>query len=152
KLCVVANGVVVDPEKLLQEIDALRERGIEVGDNIRVSNRAHVVMPYHKVHDAALENVLSSSAAGNDVDLSIGTTRRGIGPAYADKVQRSTAIRMGDLLDYDCLLRKLRVICAIRTAELAALGVKAPPLDPVELARTYAAYGRRLASRIVDTT
>src|SRR5262245_48511081 len=66
KVCVVGNGVVVDPEKLLQEIDALRERGIEVGDNIKISSRAHVVMPYHKVHDAALENVLSSSATGND--------------------------------------------------------------------------------------
>jgi adenylosuccinate synthase len=159
KVCVIGNGVVVDPEKLIQEIDALRARGIEVGDNLKVSDRAHVVMPYHKDHDAALENMLASRAsapgsptAESGVDLSIGTTKRGIGPAYADKVHRSTAIRMGDLLDADLLLRKLRVICAIRTAELAALGVSAPPLDPVELTRTCAALGRRLAPRITDTT
>ena len=93
KVCVIANGVVVDPQKLVEEIDALRARGVEVGDNLRVSDRAHVVMPYHKEHDAALEQVLSSAVSG-DVDLSIGTTKRGIGPAYADKVHRSTAIRM----------------------------------------------------------
>src|SRR5436190_6159486 len=110
KVCVIANGVVVDPQKLVEEIDALRARGVEVGDNLRVSDRAHVVMPYHKEHDAALEQVLSSAVSG-DVDLSIGTTKRGIGPAYADKVHRSTAIRMGELLDADRLRAKLRVIC-----------------------------------------
>ena len=91
KLCVIGNGVVVDPEVLIEETDALRTRGVEVGDNLRVSERAHVVMPYHKEHDAALERVLSGKAAQRGVDLSIGTTRRGIGPAYADKVHRSTA-------------------------------------------------------------
>ena len=152
KVCVIANGVVVDPVALVEEIDALRARGIEVADNLRISDRAHVVMPYHKEHDAALEAVLGSHVAGEGVDLSIGTTKRGIGPAYADKVHRSTAVRMGDLLDADRLRRKLRVICAIRTAELAALGVTAPPLDADELARQYAALGRRLASHITDTT
>ena len=150
KLCVIANGVVVDPQVLFEEIDSLRDRGIEVGDNLRISDRAHVVMPYHKEHDAALEEVLSRKSG--DENLSIGTTKRGIGPAYADKVHRSTAVRMGDLLDADRLRRKLRVICAIRTAELAALGVTAPPLDADELARQYAALGRRLASHITDTT
>lgn len=150
KVCVIANGVVVDPQKLLEEIDALRARGVEVGDNLRISDRAHVVMPYHKEHDAALERVLSSAVVG-DVDLSIGTTRRGIGPAHADKVHRSTAIRMGELLDADRLRSKLRVICAIRQKELEALGVKAPPLNPDALANQYAALGRRLAPHIVDT-
>jgi adenylosuccinate synthase len=151
KLCVVANGVVVDPEFMIQEIDALRARGVEVGSNLCLSDRAHVVMPYHKVHDAALESVLSSKADG-DGDLSIGTTKRGIGPAYADKVHRSTAIRVGDLLDFERLLRKLRIICTLRSAELRALGVDAPPLDPDELARRHAAYGQRLRPSITDTT
>src|SRR5262245_21546263 len=150
KVCVIGNGVVVDPQKLVEEIDALRARGVEVGDNLRVSDRAHVVMPYHKEHDAALEQVLSS-AVGGDVDLSIGTTKRGIGPAYADKVHRSTAIRMGELLDIERLRGKLRVICAIRQKELEALGVKAPPLNPEALATQYAALGRRLAPHITDT-
>jgi adenylosuccinate synthase len=151
KTCVIANGVVVDPAKLLEEIDSLRNRGVEVGDNLRVSDRAHVVMPYHKEHDAALEDALAAGVAGSDADLSIGTTKRGIGPAYADKVHRSTAIRMGELLDADLLRAKLRVICAIRQKELEALGVKAPPLNPDALATQYAALGRRLAPHIVDT-
>ncbi len=151
KLCVIANGVVVDPEALLEEIDALRARGLEVGDNLRVSDRAHVVMPYHKVHDAALERVLAGRAGATGGNLSIGTTRRGIGPAYADKVHRSTAIRMGDLLDPVRLERRLELTCSLRTAELAALGVEAPALEPRELARRYAAHGRRLQPHITDT-
>ncbi|MCA9289774.1 MAG: adenylosuccinate synthase [Phycisphaerales bacterium] len=152
KMCVIGNGVVVDPEKLLEEIDSLRVRGIEVGDNLRVSDRAHVVMPYHKVHDAALETVLAARAEAGGRNLSIGTTRRGIGPAYADKIHRSTAVRMGDLLDEGRLLERLSVICSLRTAELAALGVDAPPLDPAALTAKYGAFGRRLASHIEDTT
>ncbi|HRQ75179.1 MAG TPA: adenylosuccinate synthase [Phycisphaerales bacterium] len=152
KTCVIGNGVVVDPEKLLQEIHGLRDRGIYIGENLRVSNRAHVVMPYHKEHDAAMENVLAGAIPGSDSDLSIGTTKRGIGPAYADKVHRSTSIRMGELLDRDLLQRKLRVICAIRTVELRALGVNAPPLDPDELAAQFSAIGRELAPHITDTT
>ncbi|MHC4099802.1 MAG: adenylosuccinate synthase [Planctomycetota bacterium] len=152
KLCVIGNGVVVDPEVLVEEIETLRGRGVEIGDNLCVSDRAHVVMPYHKEHDAALERVLSSKAAGNGANLSIGTTKRGIGPAYADKVHRSTAIRVGDLLDAERLHDKLRVICTIRDAELKALGVQAPPLDPDELARHAATYGQRMGPHITDTT
>ena len=152
KLSVIANGVVVDPEKLLEEIDTLAFRGIEVGDNLRISNRAHVVMPYHKEHDAALERVFAGSTPGKDGDFSIGTTKRGIGPAYADKVHRSTSIRMGDLLDGELLGRKLRSICAIRSLELQALGVDAPPLDADELSTRFAAIGQRLSSHITDTT
>lgn len=149
KLSVIGNGVVVDPEKLLEEIRTLRDRGIAITDNLVVSDRAHVVMPYHKEHDAALEQRLS--ATGGDSDRSIGTTKRGIGPCYADKVHRSTAIRMGDLLELDVLRAKLRVTCAIRTAELAALNVDAKPLDPDALAEQYASFGRELAPHITDT-
>jgi len=166
KLCVVGNGVVVDPEKLLEEIALLRGRGIHVADNLRISSRAHIVMPYHKSHDAALEEVLAryvdtvdeTTPVGPDdpvapatKDLSIGTTRRGIGPAYADKIQRSTAIRMEELLDEARLRRKLRVICAIRDAELRALDVKAEPLVPDALAKKYAALGEQLRPHITDT-
>ncbi len=151
KLCVIANGVVVDPIKLIEEIDMLRQRGVEIGDNLRVSDRAHVVMPYHKEHDAALEQFLAAQVQGGDGDLSIGTTKRGIGPAYADKVRRSTAIRMGDLLRPDQLRAKLRVICGIRSRELAALGVDAPPLDPDELTTEFASIGSTLEPFITDT-
>jgi adenylosuccinate synthase len=149
KECVIANGVVVDPEVLIDEMTTLRSRGVEVGANLRISDRAHVVMPYHKEHDAALERVLAESTGS---DQSIGTTKRGIGPAYADKVHRSTAIRIGDLLDPARLRGKLDVICAIRSRELEALGVSAPPLDPAALTERFAGLGRRLAPHITDTT
>jgi adenylosuccinate synthase len=149
KTCVIANGVVVDPQTLVDEIRTLRGRGVEVGDNLRVSDRAHVVMPYHKEHDAALERMLAT-ATGTDV--SIGTTKRGIGPAYADKVHRSTAVRVGDLLDAEKLRSRLSVTCAIRSKELAALGVDAPPLEPDVLTTQYAQLGRELARHITDTT
>jgi len=151
RLCVIGNGVVVDPEQLLHEIASLRERNVEVGENLKISDRAHVVMPYHKTHDGVLEALLSSAQTEGGADLSIGTTKRGIGPAYADKVHRSTAIRMGDLLDPDELRTKLRVICGIRSAELKALGLDAPPLDADKLAEQHAEYGRLLEPHITDT-
>jgi adenylosuccinate synthase len=151
KSCVIGNGVVVDPEKLLQEMEGLEARGIKVGTNLVISDRAHVVMPYHKEQDAALEEYLSGVTAGERGNLSIGTTRRGIGPAYADKVHRSTAIRMGDLLDADYLASRLQVICRLRTEELKALGVQAPPLDASALTARYAALGERLRPHVRDT-
>jgi adenylosuccinate synthase len=151
KTCVIGNGVVVDPEKLLQEIDALRTRGIRVGNNLRISDRAHVVMPYHKEQDAALEEYLGSKTAHAQGNLAIGTTRRGIGPAYADKIRRSTAIRVGDLLDPEYLRSRLHVICTLRTAELEALGVHTAPLDPDALATKYAEFGERLRPHVDDS-
>ena len=112
KINIVGNGVVVDPEKLLDEVEGLRKRGVQVGDNLRISDRAHVVMPYHKEQDAALEELLEKKS-GKLGAGQIGTTRRGIGPAYSDKVRRSTALRMGDLLDHALLLRKLETICVV---------------------------------------
>ena len=151
KVSVIGNGVVVDPEKLIQEMEGLEARGIKVGTNLVISDRAHVVMPYHKEQDAALEEYLSGVTAGERGNLSIGTTRRGIGPAYADKIHRSTAIRMGDLLDADYLASRLQVICRLRTEELKALGVQAPPLDPAALTARYAALGERLRPHVRDT-
>jgi adenylosuccinate synthase len=153
KTCVIGNGVVVDPEKLIEEMDRLRSRGVAVaGRNLLISDRAHVVMPYHKEQDAALEEFLADVAEGERGSLAIGTTRRGIGPAYADKISRSTAIRVGDLLDDAYLRDRLRVICRLRTAELAALGVRTSPLDPDALADRYAALGEQLRPHIVDST
>ena len=149
KRCVIGNGVVVDPVKLIEEIGTLHDRGIKVGEKLMISDRAHVVMPYHKEHDAALEKRLAESAGNND--QSIGTTKRGIGPAYADKIHRATAIRMGDLLDHSVLLDKLHTICSIRCAELTALGVEAPPLDAKALADEFFAYGKQLKTHITDT-
>ncbi len=151
KLNVIGNGTVIDPEKLLEEIEKLHGRGIAVAENLKVSDRAHVVMPYHKEQDAALEEFLSTKSGKDNGGLSIGTTRRGIGPAYADKVSRSTAIRIGDLLDPTILRRKLDVVCGLRTAELEALGVRTRPLRADELAERYAAVGERIRPHVTDT-
>jgi adenylosuccinate synthase len=152
KTCVIGNGVVVDPEKLLDEMETLAGRGIAIGSNLRVSDRAHVVMPYHKMHDEALEAFLGERESTGRARLAIGTTKRGIGPAYADKVYRATSIRMGELLDADRLRHRLRVICSIQTARLAALGVTDAVLDPDELTDRSAALGARLADHLTDTT
>ncbi len=150
--CVIGNGVVVDPRQLLDEIESLHQRGLPVEPHrLLISDRAHVVMPYHKEHDGAMEEMLARSVGQGDENLSIGTTRRGIGPTYADKVYRSLAIRMGDLLDADVLRQRLDVICSIRTRELEALGVQASPLDPAALTASYVALGQQLAPYITDT-
>ena len=155
KQCVIANGVVIDPMKLLEEIDALRDRGIEVGDNLRISDRAHVVMPYHKQLDAALEQWLTSSAEARCTGrgpAAIGTTKRGIGPTYADKSLRATAVRVRDLIEPGRLDERLPAICRVRAAEITALGGADVDLDPGELTEWAASVGRRLAPFVVDTT
>jgi len=151
KVCVIGNGTVVDPEKLLEEIDGLRARGIEVGDNLRISSRAHLVLPYHKEQDAAYEEFLAARSGLGAATAAIGTTRRGIGPAYADKVRRSTAIRMGDLLHPARLRQRLELSCGLRAAEMRALGVETPPPDPAQMAEWCLAMGTRLAPFIEDT-
>jgi adenylosuccinate synthase len=151
KLCVIGNGVVVDPETLIEEIESLRRRGVEVGDNLRISNRAHLVLPYHKEQDAAYEEFLAARTGLGETGAAIGTTRRGIGPAYADKVRRSTALRVGDLLHPTRLRERLELACRLRAAEMTALGVTTPPPDPVELAARFAAFGDTLRPHIEDT-
>jgi adenylosuccinate synthase len=92
KVCVIANGCVVDPEQLVKEVEALRARGVSIGgSNLLLSDRAHLVMPYHKLLDQLSEQKKESSG-----QRKIGTTGRGIGPAYVDKVARS-GLRVGDL-------------------------------------------------------
>ena len=117
KVNVVGNGVVIDPAQILKEIDELSARGIAVGDNLRLSDRAHVVFPYHKKQDALLEAALS--AARGD-DQKIGTTGRGIGPCYADKALRTTAVRLGELLDADRFREKLAQEVRIKSGRRAA--------------------------------
>ncbi len=154
KICVVGNGVVVDPHQVVKERDALISRGIEVSpERLRISDRAHVVMPWHKTLDAALENLLSASDSnGGKVDQSIGTTRRGIGPAYADKITRATAIRMGDLLDRAHLSERLEIVTHVKNAQLLAFDPDHQPFDVAALIEEYAALGRELGPHICDTT
>ncbi|MEI7837503.1 MAG: adenylosuccinate synthase, partial [Planctomycetota bacterium] len=140
---VVGNGVAFDPEVFLQELDGLTERQVAWGPaNIRISHAANVVMSYHK-----LEDKLGEVALG---EAKIGTTARGIGPCYADKARRSTAIRVADLINPDVLSGKIRHIVAIKNKTFAAL-YAAAPIDPEGVIEQYVAFGRRLAPLIGNT-
>jgi len=138
--CIVGNGVVVDPKVLLAEIEELAAHGVGV-DNLFVSDRAHVVMPYHAILDRLEEETRG--------DQRIGTTGRGIGPAYVDKVSR-IGIRMVDLLDPAALRAKLQTVVALKNQLLTRI-YGAPPVDGDAIFEEYRAYGARLARHVADT-
>ena len=127
--CVIGNGVVINPGPLLGEIDGLVARGLSVEGRLWISDRAHVVFPYH-----VEEERLREESAG---DAAIGTTRRGIGPCYADKVGRTNSIRLGDLLEPGRLRERLRSIIPTKNRVLAALGQGAATFDADEIADEY---------------
>ena len=144
---VIANGVVIDPLKLLEEIDTLINQGVKVEDNLRISANAHVVLPYHKLQDQLSEAAAGAPGGGGK----IGTTGRGIGPCYADKANRSTAIRLVDLLDDNRLRPRLQRTLELKNAIFAAL-YKAEPLAWQPIFEQYRACGEQLRPFITDTT
>jgi adenylosuccinate synthase len=139
---VIANGVVVFPPKFLEEAETLRKAGVAIGDNLRLSDHAHVIFPYH-----IEEEVLSEESAAE----AIGTTRRGIGPCYQDKVGRTNAIRVGDLLSADHLARRLADIVPRKNRLLQALAKSAKSFDAKKLADEYRGYGEQLRPHVTDT-
>jgi adenylosuccinate synthase len=165
KICAIGNGVVLDPRILLGEIDGLKRRGIDVG-NLRISANAHLIMPYHVLLDTAGEVMLGK--------LSIGTTRRGIGPCYADKALR-LGIRVQDLLDEKILRKKILAALEPKQQALRELSVQRrklrkeagegsregadhsvaaapdPRLDLHGMTEEFTAYGHRLEPHIADT-
>ncbi|MCI0339116.1 MAG: adenylosuccinate synthase [Acidobacteria bacterium] len=142
KICVVGNGVVVDPRALLAEIDELRGRGIEVNHhNLLASNRAHLILPYH----VALDRAIEASRGGN----AVGTTMRGIGPAYEDKMARR-GLRAGDLTDPGTLAEKLAHNAKQANRLLTMLGGE--PIDVRQLVEDGERWCELLAPHIVDTT
>ncbi len=145
---VVTGGVVLDPASFIKEIDGLESRGVKVAGKLMLSDRAHVVFPWHIAEDRLLDGSLSSGEA-------IGTTGRGIGPCYRDKVGRSLAIRLGDLYRAD-LAAKLAHIVAVKNRMLAswqpAGSATAPPLDAAAIHAEYAGYAERLRPFVSDTT
>lgn len=153
KLNVIGNGVVCDPAKLIEEIAGLRARNIAIGANLRLSDRAHVVMPYHKAQDGLQEAALAKSRGD---DTRIGTTGRGIGPCYADKAIRSTAIRFADLAHPEQLRDKLTHIAHVKNAMLQALAdyaqVEFAPLDSAALTDEVLGWYDQLAPHICDTS
>ena len=142
---VIGPGVVIDPTALRDEIDGLTERGVLVGDNLKISDRAHVVMPYHKAEDQ-----LSESAASDDTR--IGTTARGIGPCYAEKMRRTAAVRMCDLLRPERLQRRLEPIVRAKRAAFVALYGHDGGLDIDAIKSELIMSAERLAPFICDTT
>jgi len=139
KIGIIGNGCVVDPEILTNEIQQLEKRGIKA--NLLISNRAHIIMPYHKLLDGAEERYLA--------DLKIGTTKRGIGPCYSDKISRN-GIRAGDLLDSTKLDKHLRRILPIKQ-ELFKIYKIDETLDRETILATYHNYGKKLQKYITDT-
>ena len=142
KLCLLGNGMVIDPQALLDEINGLREAGVRIEENLLISDAAHCILPYHKALDLAREE-----AAGV---AKIGTTGRGIGPAYESKVGRY-GIRIADLVDPDVLRQKIEFTCAERNAVLRGVYHR-ETYDPARLYEDYLRHGETLAKRIVNGT
>jgi adenylosuccinate synthase len=139
---VVANGVVVYPPRFLEEVANLRKGGIAVGGNLVVSDHAHVIFPYHMEEERCSE-------AGSEQAL--GTTGRGIGPCYQDKVGRTCGIRVGELLHPEHLRSRLHAIVTRKNQLLRALSAEAKTFDADQLADEYLGYGKQMQPHITDT-
>jgi adenylosuccinate synthase len=139
----IGNGVVLDPAVLFAEIDEFLARGVPISpENLRISYKTHLVMPYHMQEDAARE-----SASGKG---SIGTTKRGIGPAYADKMHRTSAIRVADLThDEKKLKDRIQNVVAERNTVFKIL-YDAPPMDWRQIFESYRDFGRRMLPFVDD--
>jgi adenylosuccinate synthase len=141
KLSIIGNGTVVDPECLIKEIEGLREKGVEVDGNLLLSKGAHLIMPYHMALEEAAEERKGSKK--------IGTTGRGIGPAYADKIAR-TGIKVADLLYPDVFMDKLRKNLEFVNAVLVSVyGGKG--FDAEDIHKKYMGYAGKLSGFIADT-
>jgi adenylosuccinate synthase len=141
KLCILGNGVVIDPEVLCAELSDLEARGRSVA-GLRISGNSHLVMPWHQIIDAQSELALGA--------LQIGTTKRGIGPAYADRASR-IGIRVQDLLDPQILREKVAAALSVKNDQLTRIyGVE--PLDGERIAADLEGYATRLRPLIADTS
>ena len=138
---VIGNGVVLDPIAFLKEVAALRETGVKVDGSLFVSNRAHVILPYHRMIELASEN-----APGR---VKIGTTSRGIGPAYEDKMGRR-GLRVADLLDLNLLRTHIDNACHEKNMIAHAL-FNSEPLDPDKMYQEYAEASAKVAQFVCDT-
>ena len=142
-ICVIGNGVVVDPECLIKEIDTLAQKNITLNGRFFISENAHVVLDYHKKEDQFREDSLGNNK--------IGTTIRGIGPCYADKIGRSYAVRMADFGDLKELKSKLQTIVNHKNKIFSAL-YNAEPMNADAIFEKCRVYAGRLGGFITDTT
>jgi adenylosuccinate synthase len=139
---VIGNGVVVYPQRFVEEVSKLRDAGIMIGDNLKLSDRAHVIFPWHLEE----ERLAEADSAGK-----IGTTGRGIGPCYADKVGRRHAIRVGDLLDADYFRDRLAAVVPHKNRLLKALHSDAASFEIDTIAHEYGALADVLRPHVTDT-
>ncbi|QEG21660.1 Adenylosuccinate synthetase [Mariniblastus fucicola] len=143
-LNLISPGVVINPPTILQEIEMLAGRGIDVASRMKISERAHVVMPWHVLEDQMWNRLVT----GED---NIGSTLRGIGPCYADKIGRSFAIRIGDMIRDD-FADRVRKIVAVKTKVLSAAGSEeVASLDAEKIIAEYSDYAARLKPMVTDT-
>ncbi len=143
-LNLIAPGVVINPPTILEEINSLAKRGIHCTERMKISQRAHVVMPWHVLEDKMWNELVS----GED---NIGTTLRGIGPCYADKINRSFAIRIGDLVQPDFAARVRKIVDVKKRILSAASGTEEVTLDADQIIAEYTEYARQLEPMITDT-
>ena len=143
KICAVGNGVVLDPEALIAEIEELAEGGISTEGRLFISQNTHLVMPYHKLLEQAAE-----ARSGSE---KIGTTGRGIGPCYRDKVERSHGIRVIDILDPDQLRQKLQAAITAKNEILSKIYGQ-PPLEAAPVIDTYTEYAERMRPYVADVS
>jgi len=142
KFCVIGQGVVLDPKAFLEETKALEDAGVQVTGNLFISNRAHLILPYHRAVEQAAEQ-----ARG---EKKIGTTSRGIGPAYEDKTGRR-GVRVIDLFDKEVLKEIIFSVTKEKNCLMQSL-YNAQPLDPQEIYEEYLAFAPHLAKFVVDTS
>ncbi len=138
--CIVGNGVAFDPEVMLQEMDSLKERGIDLS-GIRISNRAQVVLPYHRLIDAYIDEARGKNK--------VGTTHRGIGPCYVDRDNR-IGIRVCDLMDEEVFAARLKDNLEIKNREIVKL-YEHEPLSYDDILKEYLGYAERLRPYVCDT-
>ncbi|RLC56248.1 MAG: adenylosuccinate synthase [Chloroflexi bacterium] len=141
KICLIGNGCVVDPIELLKEIEHLAERGVQVKDRLFLSDRAHVLMPWHRLIDVKDEELRGKGA--------IGTTGRGVGPAFIDKVGRA-GVRIADIADREALANLFEFLVPYKNAVLEKL-YETDGVNGEAVLEEYAGYGQRLAPYIADT-
>jgi len=140
-VCVIGNGVVLDPLAFIDEIESLKKSGIKIEGRLLLSSRAHLVMPWHKVFDALQEKQKGKKA--------IGTTGRGIGPCYTDKVSRN-GILVGDLLDPERFAERVKDVLAVKNLILTK-AYEVESLSEVDIIKQYMSYAEKIREYIIDT-
>ena len=140
KVCVIGNGVVLDPEQLLSELDSLDRQGIDAKSRLLVSDSAHLILPYHKVIDEAMEETRSDK---------IGTTKRGIGPCYADKALR-IGIRVGDIFDDEFLVDRIKTALEIKNPQLEKI-YNRPAFKAEEIISRLRDFRGRISANVINT-